>query len=392
MTIRHHIHSLGILLAGVSLLLLVFAASPLPAPEKDCTAQRISPHALPTTAASDIDTGKVLYMRACAACHGADGKGTPQSQLGFETPPPDFTDCNFATREPDADWIAVAHQGGPVRGFATEMPSFGEALSVDELQKIMTFIRTLCDDDRWPRGELNFPRAIITEKAYPEDEAVLTTSFDIENEGTVRNELLFERRLGARGQLEIAVPFGFTETESGWSGGQLGDVAVGLKQVVFQNLNTGSILSLGSEVLLPTGNQNTGFGTGITTLEPFASFGQGLPADGFLQVQTGLEFPLIRNSTTDEFFVRGVLGKTFVSGTWGRAWSPMVEILASQPLAAGTSMEWALFPQMQVSLNTRQHIMLNAGVQIPVDNAQRDPQFAVYLLWEWFDGGLFEGW
>lgn len=381
-----------ITLAVLCPFILLMAAKPEPPdPGEDCYVQP-SYNTATRHGDDDLEKGKSLYMKSCAACHGADGTGTSQSLLGFDTPPPDFTDCNFATREPDADWIAVAHQGGPVRGFAREMPAFGEALSQEELQLIMGFIRTLCDDDRYPRGELNLPRAIVTEKAFPEDEAVLTTTFDVENEGAVINELLFERRLGARGQLEIAVPFGFRETEDGWTGGQLGDVAVGLKQVVFQNMNSGSILSLGGEVLLPTGNKNNGIGSGITTLEPFMSFGQGLPADAFIQIQTGLEFPLLRDNTTDEFFLRGVLGKTFVQNTWGRAWSPMVEVLANQPLVSGAETEWALFPQMQVSLNTRQHVMLNAGVQIPLDDSSRDMQFAVYLLWEWFDGGLFEGW
>jgi hypothetical protein len=37
-------------------------------------------------------------------------------------------------------------------------------------------VRTFCASDAWPRGELNLPRALVTEKAFPEDEAVLTTS------------------------------------------------------------------------------------------------------------------------------------------------------------------------------------------------------------------------
>jgi Cytochrome C oxidase, cbb3-type, subunit III len=44
-------------------------------------------------------------------------------------------------------------------------------------------------------------------------------------------------------------------------------------------------------------------------------------------------------------------------------------------------------------LSRRQHIMVNAGVRIPLTNrAERDTQFLPYLLWDWFDGGLFDGW
>ena len=38
-------------------------------------------------------TGKQLYDAACAACHGPDGRGQPIAVRGFETDPPDFTDC-----------------------------------------------------------------------------------------------------------------------------------------------------------------------------------------------------------------------------------------------------------------------------------------------------------
>lgn len=346
-----------------------------------------------TTRLEQMQTGKELYMHACSACHGANGQGVEQSQLGFTTPPPDFTDCNFATREPDADWIAVAHQGGPTRGFSTDMPAFGSALTADQLQKIMDHIRTLCTDDNWPRGELNLPRPLVTEKAYPEDEAVVSTSVDMENEGAVMNELVYEQRIGARNQIEFVVPFGFTETEAGrWNGGQLGDVAIGLKRAIYHNMNSGSIFSVTGEFLLPTGDAATGFGKGTTIFEPFVSFGQLLPAGSFLHLQGGMELPMIRSKATDEAFWRAALGKTFTEGRWGRAWSPMVEVLGSRELESGAVNHWDIAPQIQVTLNTRQHIMMNVGVRIPADDPSRDTQFMVYILWDWFDGGLFEGW
>ena len=49
-------------------------------------------------------TGEALYRAACANCHGGNGAGAPPSQVGFALPLPDFTDCDFATREPNTDW------------------------------------------------------------------------------------------------------------------------------------------------------------------------------------------------------------------------------------------------------------------------------------------------
>lgn len=338
-------------------------------------------------------SGMELYMDACAACHGVNGKGVDQSQLGFETPVPDFTSCDFASREPDADWIAVAHQGGPVRGFARRMPAFGQILSEEELQKIMDYIRTLCKDDNWPRGELNLPRPLVTEKAYPEDEAVISTSIDMENEGLIMNEVVYEHRFGARNQLELVIPFGFRESTAGnWGGGQLGDAAIGIKRALYHNINSGSIFSVTGEVIFPTGDRATGFGKGTTIVEPFLSFGQILPAGSFLQIQGGMELPLLRDKATEEAFWRGVVGTSRTQSQWGRTWSPMVEILGSRELETGAVNHWDIVPQMQVTLNKRQHIMMNVGVRIPMDDAGRDTQLMVYILWDWFDGGFFEGW
>ena len=104
--------------------------------------------ASPMVTGSELPTtGEGLYEIGCAKCHGKTGTGVPLDQVGFDVPLPDLSDCSFATREPDFDWIAVSHQGGPVRGFDFAMPAFGEAFDVEQLQKIVDFIRTFCTDD-----------------------------------------------------------------------------------------------------------------------------------------------------------------------------------------------------------------------------------------------------
>lgn len=338
-------------------------------------------------------SGKELYMQACSNCHGANGKGASVNQLGLQTPPPDFTDCDFANREPDGDWIAVAHQGGPTRGFSTEMPAFGEAISEEDLQKIMDHVRTFCRNDNWPRGELNLPRPLVTEKAYPEDEAVISTSYSVENEGSLMNEIVYEQRFGARNQVEIVFPFGYSEQSGGqWRGGNLGDMAIGVKRALYHNFNSGTIFSFTGEVILPTGDRANGFGKGTTVLEPFASFGQILPAGGFIQIQTGMEYPVLQDKAENEAFWRCAIGKSFNPNPWGRTWSPMIELLGSRELESGAVNHWDMVPQMQITLNKRQHIMLNVGYRFPLDDSGRDSQLMVYILWDWFDGGFFEGW
>jgi hypothetical protein len=48
---------------------------------------------------------------------------------------------------------------------------------------------------------------------------------------------------------------------------------------------------------------------------------------------------------------------------------------------------------MQVSLSRRQHVLACLGAILPTLNrADRSPQIMAYLLWDWFDGGLLQGW
>ena len=336
-------------------------------------------------------TGREIYEATCAACPGLDGTGTARSQVGFEDPLPDFTDCNFASREPDADWVGVGHSGGPTRGFGHTMPAFGEALTVEEIQKAVDHVRTFCGDPSWPRGELNLPRPMFTEKAYPEDEAVYTVGSSTGASSAVSHEVVYESRFGARSQWELVVPdVADPDAASGWGG--LGDIALGVKHVLWHSMASGSILSLTGEFKLPLDDATDGVGVGTTIFEPFVSFGQLLPAGSFLHVMVGGEFPVDTDLAENESFWRAALGKTFTSGQFGRAWSPMIEVLGARALEDGAEVHWDLVPQMQVTLNTRQHVMANIGVRIPMNDEAREPEVLLYVLWDWFDGGFFEGW
>src|SRR5688572_6865550 len=335
-------------------------------------------------------SGAELYGAACAACHATDGTGAPRTVVGFDDPIPDFTECSFATPEAAADWFAVAHAGGPVRAFSRRMPAFGAALSEAELDRVIDHVRGFCDDHAWPRGELNLPRALVTEKAYPENEALLTTSIRKGTAGEVTNEFIYERRFGARNQFEVAVPLTMQAGEGDrWLRG-LGDIAVAVKRAVYHNARAGSIFSVGGELVLPTGKESEGLGGGTMIFEPFLSAGQILPHEAFVQGQVGMELPRSAGPERDherEAFWRGVLGMTFVQGQFGRSWTPMIEVAAVRELDAGQRPQWDVLPQLQVSLSKRQHILFSGGVRIPVNQREgRHPQVLTYLLWDWFDG------
>jgi hypothetical protein len=333
-----------------------------------------------------------VYSRACAACHAADGRGMPQSMVGFRTPLPDFTDCSFASREPDADWVAIAHDGGPVRAFDRRMPAFGAALTGDEIQQTIDRIRRFCAEDSWPRGELNLPRPLVTEKAYPEDETVFTLAASSRPATAVSGEVIYERRLGAVSQFEVAVPVQARDGAGGWARG-LGDVKLAFKHVLAHSHARGAIVSAAAELVLPTGKEASGLGKGTTVVEPFVAFGQLFGSSGFLHAQAGVELPTDTATAGREAFWRVAIGRTFEQPNFGRAWSPMLELVAARELEDGAPTQWDAVPQVQVTLSRRQHVMFNVGVRVPASTrVGRHAQLLAYLLWDWFDGGFFDGW
>ncbi|MEO8071478.1 MAG: cytochrome c, partial [Acidobacteriota bacterium] len=93
-----------------------------------------------------------------------------------------------------------------------------------------------------------------------------------------------------------------------------------------------------------------------------------------------------------EAYLRSAAGFTYmVDRGFGRAWSPQMEVLFARPF--GGDAEWDVVPQMQVSLSKIQHVVVAAGVRVPV--SQRDERRAAvvsYLVWDWFDGPFTKFW
>lgn len=346
------------------------------------------------TRAAPVRTGEEIYRGACAACHGTDGKGTPPSIVGFDIPLPDFTDCNFTTREMDADWAAIIRDGGPVRGFSRIMPAFRDLLTPQEIQNVINYIRTFCREEGWPRGEFNLPLAQVTEKAFPEDEAVLKASFNTRGPRSISNHLIYEKRLGPRDQIELDVPYGFvTRPGDGLHTSGLGDVSLGPKHVFLHSLASGTILSGAGGIILPTGDTAKGLGSGTTAFEAYALLGQLLPASSYFQFQGGIELPTNQSLAPKSVFWRGALGTTVSFGPISRIWSPMVEVVGARDLVSGAATEWDLVPQFQISLSALQHVRANLGVDVPLtQTAMRHPQVLAYILWDIFDGPLFRQW
>jgi mono/diheme cytochrome c family protein len=349
-----------------------------------------------TPAKLSLNTGKEIYEAACIACHGPNGKGMPDTTVGFDKPAsfPDFSRCDQTTPELNIDWKATIRDGGHGRGFSPIMPSFVDALTSAQMDKVIAYLRSLCTDKSWPRGEFNLPRPLVTEKAFPEDEVVVEAALNAQGTPGSTTDIIYERRFGARNQIEVDVPVTFNRQSPGlWYGG-VGDTTLGVKRVLIANLHAGSILSAFGGVILPSGNRTHGFGAGVTTFESFAAFAQLLPALSFVQLQAGTDQPTDTSKAPRSVFWRAALGKSFrQSGGLGRMWTPMTEFVANRDFTSGAKTHWDIVPQFQVTLSQRQHVRFNLGFRIPVTNtAGRPIQAVFYVLWDWFDGGLREGW
>lgn len=377
------------MMRAVSLFLLLGAIA---ASSARLVAQASTP--APTGASNALPaerTGADIYNAACVTCHAADGKGSPRSVVGFDADLPDFTDCAFSSAEADLDWYSVVHEGSPIRALGHHMPAFGDALSSTDIELAVGHVRTFCKDPSWPRGDLNLPRSFFTEKAFPENETVWATSFTGRGERSVANDLIYERRIGSRSQIEAVVPVNFQQSaDGGWVRG-LGDIAFAFKRTLYASMHTGRIAAAGAEVILPTGKESSGLGNGYTVVEPFAMWGQILPRNFFLQMHGGAEFPT-DSAQAKEAYVRTALGTTFFGNRgFGRAWSPQVEVLWARP--EGGTAEWDIVPQLQITLSKLQHVMVAGGVRIPVnDREARHPEALIYLLWDWYDGSIFDFW
>jgi hypothetical protein len=273
------------------------------------------------------------------------------------------------------------------------MPSFGEALTKQQIEDVVEYVRHFCRNPKWPRGELNLPRAMVTEKAYPEDEVVVSTGLNAQGTPGNTTHIIHEERFGMNNQVEVDVPITFEDQNHTWYGG-VGDMTLGVKRVMFSSLRAGSIFSLQGSVLIPSGNRTRGFGSGTTTFETFAAYDQLFRTNTFVQTQLGADLPRHTQLAPQSIFFNTAVGQTLSADHGlGRAWAPMVEFLAARDLMDNAKTNWDLLPQMQVTISRRQHIRGDLGVRVPVNNtAGRPVQLMLYLLWDWQDGRLNEGW
>ena len=160
----------------------------------------------------------------------------------------------------------------------------------------------------WPRGDLNFPRAFFTEKAFPENEVVYTSTDHRRRRGGASATKWSTSGASAPGtrskrscrstSSSRTAPGTAASATSRWRSGGRSSPAAG----------AGTIAAAGGEVAFPTGDADRGLGNGYHVFEPFAMFGQALPHNAFVQLHGGLEIPSDSSKAPNEAYLRTAVG------------------------------------------------------------------------------------
>lgn len=320
-----------------------------------------------------------MWNEWCARCHAQDGSGKVNEPT-IDVEPLDFSDCKVAAAEPDADWELAIAEGGPAVGLSAQMPAFGDTLTDEQVQAFVEHIRGLCKEDGWPHGNMNFPRPIFTEKAFPENEFILLPVVSYRREsGANRSDVdlvaVYERRVSRRGMWEAAVPLSHRST-AGTPRRGIGDIELAFKYVLSADVASTRIVSAGLEVALPTGSEVRGLGNGTPVFEPYLAAGT-MVRNVYLQAQSKVELP-VNGAKASRAFVYNVYAGRDTSAS-PDTWTLGVEL-------NGENDELALTPQVRKGLTKTGALGASVGVRIPLSHRREQGTRVVgYLLWEYLD-------
>ena len=307
----------------------------------------------------------------CARCHAQDGSGKI-AEPTVTVAPMDFTDCKLTTPEPDADWERAIAKGGPGVGLSPQMPAFEDSLTTAQISAFVSHIRGFCTERGWPSGNTNFPRPIVTEKAFPENEFLILPAISHDKE--VEIVALYEMRLGRRSMFEVAVPA--VSVPGDPRAGGIGDLELSLKHTIFARADRPRIVSLGLDAVIPTGNEEKGLGHGTAFFEPFISAGAML-RDWYLQTQLKVELPFDPAKAERAFVYNAYLGRD--TSMAPNTWTIGVEL-------NGENHEVSLTPQVRKGLTGTGALAMSIGAMLPVnEREERGVRWVGYLLWEFLE-------
>lgn len=90
-----------------------------------------------------LHRGEVVFKTNCVLCHGIKGNGKGRASVLYDPPPADLTHSDKNT-----DYkLMIVTMGGKAMGRSPVMPIWGEQLTSQEIQDVVTYIDTLVVQD-----------------------------------------------------------------------------------------------------------------------------------------------------------------------------------------------------------------------------------------------------
>lgn len=96
-------------------------------------------------AAGDAAAGEAKFKQLCATCHGPAGKGDGPAAAGLRPRPTDMSKSQWQESVDDEHIRTVTRDGGAAVGLSPMMTPWGHALSEEDLDNLVAYIRGLAD-------------------------------------------------------------------------------------------------------------------------------------------------------------------------------------------------------------------------------------------------------
>ena len=233
------------------------------------------------------------------------------------------------------------------------MPAFGDELTEAQIVLVIDHVRTFCAERGWPRGDLNLPRPFVTEKAFPENEAVLTTT------DCSRPRALVRQSVSVRASRRPARPIrGVRAVRPAPVGSRMhGRPASGTSAPRTSTCCSTACRAGRSCPRAGRSRCRQAASRKVSGRESRCSRRSAPSARCFRATDFSTPTPASKCRPTQRGPRRKHSGgsrsaRASWQHRWGRAWSPMVEILGARELEDGSEAEWDVLPQVQVSLST----------------------------------------
>lgn len=95
--------------------------------------------------AADAEAGEAKFKQLCATCHGQTGQGDGPASAALNPKPRDMSDSEWQESVDDEHLRTVIKDGGAAVGLSPTMTAFGHALSDEDVENIVAYIRSLDD-------------------------------------------------------------------------------------------------------------------------------------------------------------------------------------------------------------------------------------------------------